>query len=366
MPESAARLALTAAVVCGLFLCGCTGTPVPMPSQPTTLVEPSQTPSLEPSMPVTMAVSPAFQELRATLELFAREKLDEGASAVLIKVKAGQQEWTHAAGVRSRAAPVSVQPGDRFDGGDQLRTMVAVSVLKLVEEGRLALDDPINTHLPGSVPAGNPVTIRQLLGDATELPAAPSPQADTLLGLLVERLRGVPLETSLRTDILSPLTLDSTSLLVPGSATPDDVVHGYVQLNGETVDVTFPHVPNGASSVRLLSTVEDLTRFQATLLEGRLLAPQSLVSMKGSVFAGYGLGLDHWEDHCTNGSYYGHAGDVPGYGSITMSSADENRQLAIFMAYPPQPIAPQPSALALEMTGLAQVALNSSCRFHFR
>ncbi|WP_159699889.1 serine hydrolase [Arthrobacter sp. 18067] len=366
MPGSAAGWALITAFACGVFLCGCTGTPEPLPSRPTTLVEPSPSPTPEPSTPETLAVTPAFQEVRATLELFAREKMDEGASAVLIKAKAGQQEWTHATGVRSRAERVAVRAGDRFDVGDQLRTMVAVSVLKLIEEGRLALDDSINTHLPGSVPAGSPVTIRQLLGDATELPAAPSPQADALLGLLVERYRGVPLGTALRTDILSPLNLDSTAVLVPGSDAPDDVVHGYIQLQGETVDVTFPHIPNGASSVRLMSTVEDLTTFQAALLEGRLLATQSLISMKGSVFAGYGLGLDHWEDHCTNGSYYGHAGDVPGYGSISMSSADGNRQLAIFMAYPPQPVALQPSALALEMTGVAQVALNSSCRFQFR
>ncbi len=34
--------------------------------------------------------------------------------------------------------------------------------------------------------------------------------------------------------------------------------------------------------------------------------------MKGTVFADYGLGLDHWDDRCTNGFYYGHAGDIPG------------------------------------------------------
>ena len=46
------------------------------------------------------------------------------------------------------------------------------------------------------------------------------------------------------------------------------------------------------------------------------MSPASLIAMKGTVFADYGLGLDHWDDRCTNGFYYGHAGDIPGYGSI--------------------------------------------------
>lgn len=341
-----------------------------MPVPPTVSVStaPSSTaPSFTaPSTAGSAAVSPAFQELRATLELFSREKLAEGASAVLIKARVGQQEWTHAAGVRSRDGLVMVQTNDRFHVGDQLRVMMAVSVMKLVEEGRLRLDDAVATHLPGSLATGSSVTIRQLLDDTAVLPAAPSPQADALLGLLVEQLRGAPLEAVLRTDILTPLDLGATLLLDTADAVPVDLVHGYVQLGGEMVDVTSPAASIEGTSAGLVTTVEDMGTFYAALLRGQLLSPPGLIAMKGAVFDDYGLGLDHWDDRCTNGSYYGHAGDVPGYGSIAMSSADGNRQLAVFMAYPPGPVSTQPSALALEMTGVAQVALNSGCRFQFR
>ncbi|WP_286179869.1 serine hydrolase [Arthrobacter sp. ISL-95] len=319
-------------------------------------------------------VSPAFQELRATLELFSREKLEDGASAVLIKAKVGQQEWMLAEGVRSRDRRIPVQPGDRFPVGEQYRTFLAVSVMKLVEEGRLGLEDPASAYLPGSFAADSPVTIRQLLGDDDDLfdvppadvAAAAGSDAYLLLGQVVEQLRGAPLATVLRTDILTPLNLRSTEILAPNAAAPDDLIHGYVLLKGEAVDVTGTTVPAGISTGGLVSTAEDIPVFHAALLRGRLLSPASLIAMKGTVFADYGLGLDHWDDRCTNGSYYGHAGDIPGYGSVSISSADGSRQLSIFVAYPPQPVSSQPSALALEMTGVAQVALNSGCRFQFR
>ncbi|WP_309074403.1 serine hydrolase domain-containing protein [Paenarthrobacter sp.] len=313
-----------------------------------------------------VAATPAFQELRATLSLFAREKLEEGASAVLIKAKVGQQEWTLAEGVLTREGQTTVQPGDRFPVGDQFRTLLAVSVMKLVEEGRLGLDDLVTEYLPGSLTANSPVTIRQLLGDTGDTAAAAAPDGDALLGRVVEQLRGAPLGAVLRTDVLAPLNLQSTEFLNASSTVPDDVIHGYVQIEGETVDVTGIQLPGGIANGGLVSTVEDISVFQAALLRGQLLSPASLIAMKGTVFADYGLGLDHWDDRCTNGSYFGHAGDIPGYGSIAISSADGNRQLSIFMAYPPQPVSPQPSALALEMTGVAQVAMNSGCRFQFR
>ncbi|ABM09008.1 putative beta-lactamase family protein [Paenarthrobacter aurescens TC1] len=374
-----------------LFLSGCTETPEPRPLPPTTAAAlpstltptaqppttgppPGPTPAPAPAPSNSVVFTPAFQELRATLELFSREKLDEGASAVLIKAKVGQQEWTLAEGVLTREGRVAVQPGHRFHVGEQFRTLLAVSVMKLVEEGRLGLDDPLAAYLPGSVSAGTAVTIRQLLGDVADLPAglaaserAPgAPGPDALLGLVVEQLRGVPLGTVLRTDVLTPLNLRSTELLDAHSAIPDDLVHGYVQLEGETMDVTRTGLQDGIANGGLVSTVEDISAFHTALLRGELVQPASLIAMKGTVFDDYGLGLDHWDDRCTNGSYYGHAGDVPGYGSIAMSSADGNRQLSIFMAYPPQAVSTQPSALALEMTGVAQVALNAGCRFQFR
>lgn len=347
-----------AALACGLLLGGCTDAPEPLPPLPTaahpTAVTPSTaapppgpTTSLGPTSqapdpqattppPANPATTPAFQELRATLELFTREQLQAGAGAVIIQAKVGPQEWTHAAGT-SRETGAASRPEDQFAVGGVARTMVAVTVMKLVEEGRLRLDDPLALHLPDAPadqPTATPATVRQLLSEAPTLPA--SQRADDVLGVLVERLRGAPLQAVLDTDILIPLGMRSTVML--GTAVSDGID----------------------------STVTDINLFHAGLLKGRLVSAGSLIDMKGAVFAQYGLGLDHWDDRCTNGYYYGHSGDVPGFGTITISSADGNRQLTISVARPVSPQTTQPSALVLEMTGVAQVALNSGCRFQFR
>ncbi|YCH08732.1 serine hydrolase domain-containing protein [Arthrobacter sp. alpha11c] len=379
MHPSSPRGMVTATLVSGLFLAACTGEPQPNPLPPAPVTSSTAAPPTGPAPPSGSAQSatasasppetPPFRELQATLELFSREMLQNGAPAVLIEARAGQQVWRHAAGVRSLDGGAPVQADDPIRVGGLTRTMVAVSVLKLVEEGRLVLEDSIAKYLPGIdvllPPEPDSVTVRQLLGHTTGIPYASGLSDYAVLGLLVERLRGAPLAAVLRTDILDPLSLLSTTVLGEGPL-PDALVHGYAVVRDETVDVTHSAQPGGPASEGVIASVGDINAFYAALLKGRLLLPESLVEMKGSVFADYGLGLDHWKDTCTNGFYYGHSGDVPGYGTISISSADGNRQLTISLAYPPLPLSTQPSAIALELTGLAQVALNASCRFQFR
>ena len=55
---------------------------------------------------------------------------------------------------------------DQFEIGSNTKTMIATIALQLVAEGRLRLDDPVRTLLPGVVPAavgGEVITLRMLL-----------------------------------------------------------------------------------------------------------------------------------------------------------------------------------------------------------
>lgn len=387
---------------------GCIGEPEPTPFQPsppaTTTSPPAPTPAA-----ATASASSSLRELKAVLEQYSEEMLQEGAPAVLIEAKVRHEEWSHAVGVRSLDGGVPVQLSDPMQVGGITQTMVAVSVLKLVDEGRLTLDEPITRYLPeleGLLHPSKPHTVRQLLGHTSGMPdyyaplleSAPvrqvlstpiSPEqrlalAGTVpwqpgeplgfsysrsdyvaLGLLVERLRGMPLADVLRADIVEPLGLRSTTMIGDGPA-PANLVHGYTLVDGVLVDVAYSALQRGSASGGMISTVEDINTFYAALLRGELLSPASVIEMKGRVYADYGLGLDQWNDRCTNGFYYGHFGDVPGYGTIAISSADGNRQLAMSVAYPPSPLPTRSYAIALEMTGLAQVALNASCRLQFR
>ncbi|MET4093793.1 serine hydrolase domain-containing protein [Arthrobacter sp. UYCu712] len=402
-PNRAGALLGIAALAASALLGGCTGEPEPAPFQPT---PPATT--APPPATATAPASSSLRELQAMLELYSEEMLQEGASAVLIQAKAGHEEWSHAAGVRSRGGD-PVQLSDPMQVGGITQTMVAVSVLKLVDEGRLALDDHITTYLPelaGLVRPPGPVSVRQLLGHTSGIPdfyallleSAPPRQVLTTpvspgqslalagtvpwqlrgplefsysrsdyvaLGLLVERLRDAPLADVLRADIVEPLGLHSTTMTGDGPA-PAGLVHGYALVDGGFVDVAYSALQSGSASGGMISTVEDINTFYAALLRGELLSAESIMAMKGRADTHYGLGLDQWNDRCTNGFYYGHSGDVPGYGTIAISSADGNRQLAVSVAYPPSPLSARSHAIALEITGLAQVALNASCRLQIR
>ena len=90
------------------------------------------------------------------VERVARE-LRTGAKSVIVFVSAGDKEYVATGGARRPA-------GDqRFRVGSVTKTFTATIVLKLVEEGALRLDSTLEDHVPGVIPRGDEITIRQLL-----------------------------------------------------------------------------------------------------------------------------------------------------------------------------------------------------------
>jgi D-alanyl-D-alanine carboxypeptidase len=337
------------------------------------------------------------------LEAFSARMLEEGAPAVLIAVRNGDNTWTHAAGVRNLESKEPATIADPVRVGSITESLVAVSVMKLVGEGRLDLDAQVSSYLPdfgtGLHPPG-PVTVRQLLTHESGIPdflipllasgnweetlnrplsleqqlalAATVPWDDRLarifdysrsnyavLGLLVERVRGQDIGHVLSADIAEPLGLASTKL--GGGSPPATMVHGYITVEGKRLDVARPawlaELPSGGA----VSTVEEVNRFYAALLQGRLLPPDSVTAMKGGYSQYYGFALRRWNNTCNNRFYYGLPGDTDGYGMVTMTSEDGSRQLTLSVAYPPAPPTLELNPLIYEMQDVAQEALNSLC-----
>ena len=137
---------------------------------------------------------------------------------------------------------------------------------------------------------------------------------------------------------------------------------GYLVIEDRRVDVTNPEVVIGSPSGGMVSTVQDLNTFYSALLQGKLLKPAMLKEMQTNDFAGfYGLGLWIWNDTCTNDFAYGHPGDLLGYGTVSMTSADGNRQVTVALTYPPAPFLAGENPLVLEMMDVAENTLNSMC-----
>jgi CubicO group peptidase (beta-lactamase class C family) len=245
--------------------------------------------------------------------------------------------------------------------GSITKTFVAVLVLRLRDEGRLALTDPLGRHLSGT--AAGEATIAELLAHTAGLasetpgpwwertPGAVRPElADVLggdpqvhpagqrhhysnpgyalLGALVERLRGRPWGEVVRQEVLEPLGMTRTTLLPVAPHATGWAVHPWA-------DVLLPEPAEDAGWMapagQLWSTVTDLSRFAAFLLDGdeRILHPDTLAQMRvpagppeqAGEDGGYGLGMQLLRRDGRQLS--GHTGSMPGFVATVWVSPDD-------------------------------------------
>jgi D-alanyl-D-alanine carboxypeptidase len=312
------------------------------------------------------------------LEQVARELVREGAPGALVVVRTRSGIRGAASGFASLRPPIAMTTTDRFQVGSVTKTFVATAVLQLVTEGKLRLDDPVERWLRGLVPDGRAITIRELLDHTSGLfdyvddkpfvraliahparfrpprrlvavavshpPLFPPGQgwwySNTnyiLLGLIAEAAGGTTIQRQLEQRLFRPLHLRETSLpSKPGIE--GRLAHGYIGSASvprlrrlfDATSAESPSVPWTAGGI--VSTGEDVTRFYAALLEGRLLPTRLLAAMKrpvpGSHYLGatspsYGLGLAEVTTSC--GRVYGHEGIGTGYRTIAYARPNGSR-----------------------------------------
>ena len=302
-----------------------------------------------------------------------RSLVAAGVPGAIVEVRDGSRTVRMAAGLGRRSTHTSMRPSDRFRVGSVTKTFVATVVLQLVGEGKLSLDDTVERWLPGVLPDGDQITIRQLLnhtsglfdylgdgggallkrwyldrsgrvpdprqlvGIAASHPAlfAPGSQFSysntgyVVLGLIVEAATGHPLTDELATRLFAPLGLRATSF----DTTPRIAghhAHGYEKLGRRIRDFTAANPAWAWAAGAIVSTSDDLVRFYRALLGGELMGPQLLEEMETTVpmghGKGYGLGLERWTV-CPD--VWGHDGVVPGYENLVFSTADGGRQLVV-------------------------------------
>ena len=85
------------------------------------------------------------------------------------------------------------------------------------------------------------------------------------VGLLVERLRGQPIGDVISEQITGPLGMTGT-FMIGARTPPSGIVHGYLVIEDQRVDVTLPRqFVTGSPSGGLVSTVQDLNTFYSAL-----------------------------------------------------------------------------------------------------
>jgi D-alanyl-D-alanine carboxypeptidase len=290
--------------------------------------------------------------------------------------------WQTARGVADLHTSRPMRPDVHFRIGSVTKSFVATVALQLVTERRLALSDSVERWLPGLLPYGDRVTVRQLLsqtsgvpdyvvaaltglyrgdrlrswrprelvalvaGQAPEFPAGSrwsySNTNYVLAGMIIERVTGSKLGRELERRIFRPLRLRDTSFPVDYPFLPWPHPRGYSldydaeanPIEGRLLDFTVINPSLAWAAGNIVSDMDDVARFYRALLGGRLLAPAQLAEMKTRTdivpgVAAYGMGVFVFETDC--GPIWGHSGGIPGFGNELFSSEDGTRQYGMMI-----------------------------------
>ncbi len=257
--------------------------------------------------------------------------------------------------------------------------------LRLVQEGRLGLDDTVGARLPAAPAAWAPVTIRQLLSHTSGVPdytrsvefarqaqraprgyVRPSEIIDwvrsdglvfppgskyeysntdnIVVGLIAERLTGRSYGNLLSRLVFARAGLAQTSFPTRRISLPAPQIRGYVVPPGQPPqDVTTALSPSGAwASGAIVSTPLDLGTFIRAYLGRKLFGAaeqqEQLRFVRGSSSPpgpgenSAGLGIFRYQSRC--GTVYGHTGNFPGYVQWAAATADGTRSVTTTLNIP--------------------------------
>jgi CubicO group peptidase (beta-lactamase class C family) len=363
---------ILAAICAALFSCLCLAqNPRQDPAKPSV-----RTPALEtpvPSHEMTAMDVEAFLDGFMPLQL-GREDI---AGAVIAIVKDGKVLFAKGYGYSDVASKAPVSPGNTlFRPGSISKLFTWTSVMQLVEQGKLDLDQDVNSYIDFKIPEafGRPITLRNIMTHSAGfeetakelfvpaandlkpikeyLPAhlpqrifpsgttpAYSNYATTLAGYIVERTSGKPFNDYVSEFIFKPLKMTHCTFVQPlPDALRPLMSSGYALASAGAKPYEFVEAaPAGSSAVSAL----DMTHFMLAHLHdgeyesGRILRPETARLMHsrqlGLNDSMNGMALGFYEESRNGHRIIGHGGDTVYFHSDLHLIADANT--GFFVSY---------------------------------
>ena len=305
--------------------------------------------------------------------------VDAGVPGVVVIMHRGGRDLSVVSGLADIRTRTPMRADDRFRVGSLTKTYVATVLLQLVGEGRLSLGDTVDRWLPGLVPNGDKITIRELLNHSSGVPEFDqdprvlkpylagnlhyrwSPRALVkialshtslfapgtrysysntnylLVGLIVEAATGHSLAAELKQRIFAPLDLKTTSFQTR-SGLEAPYAHGYYTFDKPPARDISGLSPYPWAAGAIVASGSDISTFYRALLRGKLLHAEELRAMTKTLSEGsnadlpgsrYGLGLESLSLAC--GRAWGHGGNFPGYLVYSLTSPDGSRQASVLL-----------------------------------
>lgn len=318
----------------------------------------------EPTENISYTNHPKNLEYQKALDDY--RKATNSPGSILLVYRPTEDLWIGTSGKSNLEHNTSINTTSQFRTGSVTKMFTAVTILKLVEQGKLSLEDKLANLLPsvnGKIPQAEKITLSHLLAHLSGIIDPPNEslryQADIinnpmrmytmslsetmetyvygkdlnftpgssysysntnywLLGNIAEHITGKSLQILMDELIFTPLQLNNTYI---EKRDDRNVVRGYADLysNGVLLDVSLwdKAEGDGEADGGLISTPEDLYKFMDGLFGGKLVSAATLEEMKkiqlptcNTPYCEYGLGLEIWRTDA--GTAYGHNGGLAG------------------------------------------------------
>jgi len=304
------------------------------------------------------SASPSSADIATYAETLLRRNYPaDGPGAAILVAKGDRVLFRGARGLANLESRTPLRPDSVFRIGSVTKQFAAAGLLKLVEAGKVKLDDPLSKFLP-DYPGGERITVLQLLNHTSgvrsytriggymdepirrdlttaqmlgvfrDLPADFEPGADwaynnsgyVLVGAVIEAVTGKPWHVYLDEALFTPLGMASTGYALDPRLAPR-IVGGYSAQDGKVtamrpMSMTQPHAAGS-----LVSTVDDLLKWTRALHAGRVLGREAYTRMvtpegpaaKPGVGYGFGLFIGQVRSHKLlwhNGGIFGFASSL--------------------------------------------------------
>jgi CubicO group peptidase (beta-lactamase class C family) len=283
----------------------------------------------------------------------------EGAKpgAAVMVIRDGKIAYEKGYGLANVEQNIPCTTSTNFRLASVSKQFTATSILILVQQNKLSLDDPITKFFPEFPAYGNQITVRQLLShrsglidyedlipDGTTIQVSDRnalnlvrqqnktyfpPGSDfrysntgyALLSLIVELSSGTPYAEFLKRNIFSPLQMTNTIAYEAGISKVQNRAYGYAQENGQFVPSDQSTTSAVLGDGGIYSSVNDLFRWDQSLYTEKIVSKEMLkqaytVSSPKTDLpdAGYGYGW-YVSKHRDNDLFF-HSGHTCGFTNL--------------------------------------------------
>lgn len=315
---------------------------------------------------------PTDSAIAAAADKLAAEALSQsGAAGLSVAVaRNGKVILSKGYGLAEVEHNVKANGDSMFRMGSITKQFTAAAIMRLVEQGKLELDDPITKHLPAYNVQGRKITIRHLLTHTsgiksyTELkrimvdepereftrqemldmvqneplafePGAAFAYCNTgyyLLGMIIENVTGKDYCQYLQDDFFGPLGLkhtrcDSNTEIIK------DRAQGYTVEGEKLVNDRGLATGTTFAAGGLLASAHDLVVWADALAAGKVVSPASYKLMTTSfALAGGGAsdyGFGHFIDSLDGHARLQHGGDIFGFNSMLARFPEDGVTIAV-------------------------------------